>query len=289
MEETALAQVLEKTQSIGKEIIRSHYPDESDYFDVVWASMRERISDLKEMDLEQWLLVEHQIKLSKDLEFTDVSEILSLNSPKILFIISAVLVKIMENYKFSTNTESKELLSIIEKYGNKFKASPPLIRHLKDKLPSLIDLRDLAECQIMQRVKRKTKYSYAFESEANLLLDKYKTDKGIDLILDKRSNNLYIKGKFVRKLEKVSLRFIACILESEKDVCPYRTIAYEVWNEEELDDTCQMKRFKDKLFHQIKEFLGMAECLKNAVEIEEGEGIRIGEGLRNYVIISLKQ
>jgi hypothetical protein len=280
---------LNSARNISSKIISDLFPEESSYFQNYWEIIKGYLDKWKDITPDEWPFDESQKRLSQRLGFADVSELLAINSPKILFIISAVLVKISEEYKFSINKENKELLSIIEKYGHKFNASPPLIRHLKDKLPGLIDLRNLAECQIMKRVKGDTNFSYVLESETNQLLEAYKNDKEINVILDKTSNNLYVKGTFVRKLGKVRLAFISCLLESKEDVCAYETIAYRVWNEKELDDTHQMKKFKDKLFHQVKNFSNMAEYLGNAIEIEEGKGIRIGEGLRNCIIISWKK
>jgi hypothetical protein len=291
MEETALAQVLEKTQSIGKEIIRSHYPDESDYFDVVWASMRERISDLKEMDLEQWLLVEPQIKLSKDLEFTDVSEILSLNSPKILIIVSAVLVKIFELYSSSVEIKDEKLLDIIEDYGRKFSAPSALIKHLQQKIPDLIDLENMdkgLDCRVFIRIKGKKEVIEASSDEANIKLEKYKSSPSINLILDRRSKKLFIKGKFVNRLGSVSEQILSCLLQSEEEICEFGTFYDVIWGVKKSEDAAQTKELKDKLWKDINKIKQMSSFLNENISAEKGSGYRASEALRDCLIISWK-
>jgi hypothetical protein len=291
MEETALAQVLEKTQSIGKEIIRSHYPDESDYFDTVWASMRERISDLKEMDLEQWLLVEPQIKLSKDLEFTDVSEILSLNSPKILIIISAVLVKLFELYSSSIEIKDEKLLNIIEDYGRKFSAPSALIKHLQQKIPDLIDLDKLdkdMDCKIFLRKRGKKEILDVSSNEANVQLEKYKSSPSINLILDRRSKKLFIKGKFVNRLGSVSEQILSCLLQSEEEICKYETIYEVIWGIKKTEGAANIKEHKDKLWKDINNIKQLSPFLDENILVEKAEGYRISKAMRECLVISWK-
>lgn len=136
---------LDTAKNISDKIVNDLFPEEMSYFQIFWGIFKEYLNKWRDIDPDEWPIKVSYQKISKDIAITNISEIISLNGPKIALIISAVLVKIAEKYDFSINKENKELMSIIEKYGNKFKASPPLIKHLQNRIPELVDLKNIED------------------------------------------------------------------------------------------------------------------------------------------------
>jgi hypothetical protein len=191
---------VDTAKNISDKIINDLFPEEMSHFQIFWGIFKEYLNKWRDIDPDEWPFKVSYQKISKDIAITNISEIISLNGPKIALIISAVLVKIAEKYDFSINKENKELMSIIEKYGNIFKASPPLIKHLQNRIPELVDLKNIEDL----REKGKVEESKAIKKEAYA--------RGWTLRTDDPKNGDYLSkreyDKILMKKEKYPLLII---------------------------------------------------------------------------------
>ena len=169
-----------------------------------------------------------------------------------------------------------------------------LIKHLQNKIPDLIDLEhiyEMLECRFFIRNNKGIRdFDVSSAVEADEKFEEYRNRKDINVILDRRSRKLYIKGKFIQKLGAIRTSIISCLLENEKEVCLFETFFDKVWGiKGRVDDIAERKALKDNLWRNIFHIKQMSPFFKKNIEPEIGEGYRAKIDLRRCCIIAWKE
>lgn len=128
-------------REISRKIIKERFPEELNFFEMIWNVMKTFFNNWKNINPEEWTINESKEKLMSDLGFSDISQVIDLVTPGLVTTLSATMTKIKD---FGYIPCDEEIEKIIDEYAQTFGVRRILISIIKKYFKDL--------CEIMPQI-----------------------------------------------------------------------------------------------------------------------------------------
>lgn len=125
--------ILESVRSISKQIVKIEFPEELEFFDVVWDVMKGQISIWKDLDPEDWIVEQSQGRLMSSLGVKDPTEMPDITAPIIIGVLAATFWHIGT---LRSEPTKEYVEKMIVTYSGRFGASEKVENTLKEFVPA---------------------------------------------------------------------------------------------------------------------------------------------------------
>jgi hypothetical protein len=285
--------ISQKAIEIGRVIVATHHPEESELLDMLSQSVTELLHTWNEADPSKWPIAECASTAFSSLGFMGPAA-LRLATPRILILITAVLTNLVASEALNPDEMHNFIIRDLNKYGKIFSVPFNVVKHLEKTLPHLLitvpeELAEMETCWKVFTVKEAGRIVIKREpiTIKDVRLLSLKTSEYIILInmLNARLPILYLDGQKLAVRAK-AVEILACLLKKLGQVCTYEEIVEAVWGKLiEALPLSEGERFNERIEKTINVSLKRASpLLKDNIE-PAGRGYKVKEGLLKYCII----
>ena len=273
----------EQIYSASKKIIEEKFPDELEYFDIIWEAMKQYLFEWKDISPEKWPIQESYERVSSGLGFVDISQALDLVSPVIITTLSATMIKIKD---LGYIPRDEEVGKIIDKYALAFGAKGILVIHMKRYFQDL--------CRILPEIleEAKEKWKCRINKRGNIeYLDydkKEKWDKNQFIIwIDNTKDYVHIKNEGEIELTDKQKEFLVLLIKNAGKKIYFSELYINVLGIE-VDKIKELEGLRDRIYGIKKNLVNKSKTLSENIKSVRGEGYKAEEKLKDFCIIDFE-
>lgn len=278
--------VLEKSYEVSRCIVLAKYPEELEFIDLIWESIKEILEECSQDDLSGWPIAERTTR-PPGLGFIG-PEALRSSAKHIMILIPAVLGNLFAHEVSNADEVQKSVVADLNRFGELFSVPKRLVRHLENVLPDMLLQipEDLASIETCWKVLPGGKKKPITIKEARIL--PFETSEYVALVnmLNPRRPFLYVRGEKLLVRAR-AVQVLVSLLRRDGGVCSYEEIIEHVWGKmiEHLP-LSEGDRYTERVERTINVALkGASPMLRRDILNIPNQGYKVQGDLLRYCVI----
>ena len=262
MNELSLDSILGIIHSISKEIIQKKFPEEIEFFDIIWNAMKGYISQWKEKLPNELQTYEYQERLKEELGFLDEAEVAQINTPRVIALISLVWLRLVEH---KGQVQDVNIEEIIAKYG---KSLPEWVRLKTTKLAVPMikdDLKKIGRISVAETEEEKKYVMYSHDNKDGEPITERDYEKEMIgkkdyfIFLNEKNRDLFINNKSPSRVHPEERRALAFLIKQIGKIAKYGELYLAIHNIREIPE----KEWSDRYIEYIND---VHKCKSKLIE-----------------------